>query len=418
MEKQKVISPFTFILDNYLEVKTMAYNADTKQFEGFIYKIYNDVNSKVYIGQTRTSIKQRWKQHRVDMKRSNSPLYRAMLKYGVDKFHIKEIVRYTSPTKSDLITELNNAEQYYIAKYKSLASQNGYNLESGGNNHDSHCKVVKQYDLKLNYIQSFKNINIASNITGVDENAIRTNCEHYQQTGGCYIWCYDDDIPVKPKYISDTSYDISRLDLSNISGENILKLMISGWDGRRIIQYNVFGEVINIFDNPIIASEKLHIEYAKLKKYLSKRELYFDNTILRYENESFTEKDLSDEIRPISMYDMNGNFQMRFVNKTEADKYLGLCEGSISKAIKRGGSCKGHLFSYYGKQINRKVRCREIPVEMLDSDNNVIKTFDYMSLIANYFNLSDCYKQIRKAIKNKSLYKGYYWRYKDEFAIV
>lgn len=56
---------------------------------GFIYKIYNDVNNKVYVGQTNGTIEERFKQH---LKKVNSvdrktyPLYNAMRKYGIEHF--------------------------------------------------------------------------------------------------------------------------------------------------------------------------------------------------------------------------------------------------------------------------------------------------------------------------------------------
>ena len=43
----------------------MSFNKETNMYEGFIYKIYNDVNSKIYIGQTTTSIKERWHGHMI-----------------------------------------------------------------------------------------------------------------------------------------------------------------------------------------------------------------------------------------------------------------------------------------------------------------------------------------------------------------
>ena len=91
---------------------------------GFIYKIFNDVNEKVYIGQTTQSIKARWSGHKHDMQTTDSHLYRAMRKYGIDNFHIEIIVECHRD-------ELNELEIYYINKYDSIA--NGYNSTSGGN---------------------------------------------------------------------------------------------------------------------------------------------------------------------------------------------------------------------------------------------------------------------------------------------
>ena len=111
----------------------MAYNIKTGLWEGFIYKIYNDVNNRIYIGQTRTSIKNRWKQHRIDSYRNeNSVLYRAIRKYGINKFHIVEIDRCYAETKDKLVNKMNELEIYYIKKYQSLIDEKGYNIDKGG----------------------------------------------------------------------------------------------------------------------------------------------------------------------------------------------------------------------------------------------------------------------------------------------
>lgn len=52
---------------------------------GYIYKIINKVNNKIYIGQTINSIEERWRSH----KKNNSNctyLKRAFSKYGISNF--------------------------------------------------------------------------------------------------------------------------------------------------------------------------------------------------------------------------------------------------------------------------------------------------------------------------------------------
>ena len=58
---------------------------------GFIYKIINNINDKVYIGKTDFSIEKRWAEHKKDSQKDlkNRPLYRAMNKYGIENFSIE-----------------------------------------------------------------------------------------------------------------------------------------------------------------------------------------------------------------------------------------------------------------------------------------------------------------------------------------
>lgn len=93
-----------------------------------IYIIKNSVNNKVYIGQSKNSA-ERWLSHvynAIYEKKSNKKtqvIHRAMMKYGVDKFHY-EIIEYQ-------IENYDEREKYWINFYNSIAP-NGYNVSVGG----------------------------------------------------------------------------------------------------------------------------------------------------------------------------------------------------------------------------------------------------------------------------------------------
>lgn len=53
-----------------------------------IYKIYNDINSKVYIGKTISSLEERWSKHKWAMYHSDGHLQKAMRKYDIEHFYI------------------------------------------------------------------------------------------------------------------------------------------------------------------------------------------------------------------------------------------------------------------------------------------------------------------------------------------
>lgn len=92
----------------------------------FIYKITNQVNSKIYIGKTCDTIKKRWQKHLTDRYKRDfeiRPLYRAMKKYGIDNFIIEEI----EECPAELASE---REIYWINFYDSY--NNGYNATLGG----------------------------------------------------------------------------------------------------------------------------------------------------------------------------------------------------------------------------------------------------------------------------------------------
>lgn len=95
---------------------------------GYIYKIVNLVNNKVYVGQTTRTLEERYREHINHAKshdRDNS-LYKAMNKYGYENFKIS-----TLEEASD--NKLNEKEIYYIALYRSNQRRFGYNMTEGGN---------------------------------------------------------------------------------------------------------------------------------------------------------------------------------------------------------------------------------------------------------------------------------------------
>ena len=90
---------------------------------GYIYKVTNKVNGKVYIGKTIKSIEKRWKEHLEKSKINKTKFYNAINKYNVENFILEKIEEC-----DDLI--LNEREQYWIRYYNSY--ENGYNSTGGG----------------------------------------------------------------------------------------------------------------------------------------------------------------------------------------------------------------------------------------------------------------------------------------------
>ena len=96
--------------------------------EMVIYKYKNNINGKIYIGQT-CNFTKRKKQHL----RSSVNIYddflihKAIRKYGIENFSI-DVLEYCDSKES-----LNDREMFYIELYKSFVKENGYNLTMGGN---------------------------------------------------------------------------------------------------------------------------------------------------------------------------------------------------------------------------------------------------------------------------------------------
>lgn len=125
-----------------------------------IYKIYNDINNKLYIGKTEKSIEKRFQEHCIDAfkKRCEKrPLYTAICKYGTQHFFIEEIEQTNNPEEREI---------YWINYYNTY--KNGYNATKGGDG-----KSYIDYDLILKLWEEGKNINTIYDITGYSKKSIR-----------------------------------------------------------------------------------------------------------------------------------------------------------------------------------------------------------------------------------------------------
>lgn len=128
----------------------------------YIYKIINDINGKIYIGQTSQTIQERWKQHCKDKNRKTMekrPLYAAMQKYGIEHFHIEQVEECS-------LEELNEKEKYWIQYYRSF--KNGYNATLGGDG-----TVYTDYDLVVATFKEIGFINKTAEKLGIDKHTVK-----------------------------------------------------------------------------------------------------------------------------------------------------------------------------------------------------------------------------------------------------
>lgn len=129
---------------------------------GRIYKIYNDVNSKIYIGKTLDTLENRFKIHKKDASsyyKDKRPLYNAMNKYGFDKFHI-ELVEECD------IEELSIREIYWIEYFNTY--KNGYNATRGGDG-----KRLYDYELIVSLYKQGMTFKEIQQILNCDSKVIR-----------------------------------------------------------------------------------------------------------------------------------------------------------------------------------------------------------------------------------------------------
>lgn len=127
----------------------------------YIYKITNEVNDKIYIGKTLLTPEQCFREHILDSKRNSEeqhPLYSAMNKYGVEKFHI-------SVVEECDFEYLNEYERYWIEYFGSF--KNGYNATI-----DEDGRPYLDYDLIYNTYIKTKSIKETAKIIGCSQDSV------------------------------------------------------------------------------------------------------------------------------------------------------------------------------------------------------------------------------------------------------
>jgi group I intron endonuclease len=188
---------------------------------GYIYKITNKTDGKIYIGQTTQPLIMRWKHHR-SMRGNCRYLKSAFKKYGIDNFDFEMICNCSDE-------ELDKFEIQYMEEFNSMVP-NGYNLREGGNggrhheetkkkiadtlkgrtdidrsnlfswtglHHSEESKIkiaeshkikINQYDSDNNFIKTYDSICDAAQETNNDRSSIGKCCNNKYKTAGGFIW--------------------------------------------------------------------------------------------------------------------------------------------------------------------------------------------------------------------------------------
>lgn len=133
----------------------------------YIYKIYNDINDKVYIGKTNYLLEKRFQEHIRDSRKNqeNRPLYNAMNKYGVEHFKIEQI------EECD-VQIADEREKYWIEFLQTF--KYGYNVTLGGDG-----KSYLDYELIYATYLETNSVKETALIVSCDEKSVSTILDIY-----------------------------------------------------------------------------------------------------------------------------------------------------------------------------------------------------------------------------------------------
>lgn len=268
---------------------------------GYIYIVRNNVNDKVYIGQTTYTIEKRFAFHvyaayRETPKTNNSHFHNAIRKYGKEAFWFEEI----EECEDD---KLDEREIYWIQQYDSF--RNGYNSTIGGeggrkysdeellaawNDGLSVSQIKKQYGANAN------NLSLRLRALGITKEEIR---ERASQSRCKKIYKYD----LNGNFLEEYS-----------SSKQVRKLYP---------QYCFTGAI----DNPCKSVGGFMWRSYKIDHI----EPYIDN---HYRRE-------------VHQYSLDGSYIKTFRSVRAAAHEIGVKRESLRDALKRSTKqCGGYLWSY------------------------------------------------------------------------
>ena len=180
----------------------------------YVYLISNDINNKMYIGATITSIAERYSKHIYDTFNTadNSAIHHAIRKYGKEHFFIKQLEECS-------INNVFEREQYWIKFYNSY--ENGYNETIGG-------EGCPKYDYSLIY-QKFKSGMLQKDI------AKELGCEKHTITRALRAYDVSEEEMKKGKY-GNAKKLVYKIDLNT---NQILETYSSLTEAARIEQCSI-----------------------------------------------------------------------------------------------------------------------------------------------------------------------------------
>ena len=275
---------------------------------GYIYKIWNDINDKVYIGQTTQSIQQRWKEHLYNSHSSqNKPraVYSAMKKYGEELFHIETIEECENE-------KLDEREVYWVKYYDSY--NNGYNMTLGGQ-YTSTAKGLTKQDSEL--IKSFWDQGLS-----VAEIVRKTNFSRTQ-----------------------VRYQLEGYKNYNQDAEERGRLSAAKSKYKSIKQWSQEGELIAIYASGLEAEEKTGISRKAISKALCGKSKTSGGFMWTYADQESICINKTSEQYHIYQYDQQNNLIAKYKTKAEAGRATGLDPSSIGKVC-RGiyKTCGGYIW--------------------------------------------------------------------------
>lgn len=283
---------------------------------GYIYKITNLVNNKIYVGQTLQSIQNRWNQHISTAFKENSSdkyaIHYAIRKYGIKNFSFGII----EEVSNNLLDE---RECYWIKKLNThISYHQGYNMTFGGEGRNT-----TDVSLIISLWEKGLTLTEISNKTGYS----RVTCSIHLKSLG---------LTTKDFFTRRENYNSKKF-------------------SKKIFQYSLQGDLIKQWNSLAEIKQELNYEPSLLSLCINRKArtaygyLWVKNQeeiqdVLNKYNELKYKKN-----RPINQYSLDGKFIQQWNSAELAGKTLGIDPSAIRRCcnkVPKYKTSKGYKWEY------------------------------------------------------------------------
>lgn len=358
------------------------------------YKIYihkNRINGKVYVGQTKQSLKRRWNNGNGYIQCPY--FYNAIKKYGWDNFEHILLDEYLTKEEADI------KEQDYIKYYKSSNPEFGYNISNGGAGLTGATKYINIYQYTMNgdFVKYYKDISdILIENPDYTSSPIRSAYDEIIKTAYGFQW---------KSYYKEKIEKIEDF-----------KIRVGKSKSKIVYQYDLYGNYIQKFNSAKEAANILNIGVDGIRKTCNKRQNHFNG--FQWSFDYFDNIGIAD-VYKIYQYDLYGNLINSYDSLDEASNTTNIGKQTIINCyqgrIDRAGLYvwrRYRIDEHAPNHIDIKIK-RFKKVNLLSDNGDIIQTFYSIKDAAQKLGLNDGVS-ISKVCKGEfKQYKGYKFSFAD-----
>lgn len=420
-----------------------------------VYKHTNIANGKIYIGITSMRPAKRW-QSGAGYQYGQPLFFRAISKYTWDGFqhevlqpdltwipYYKRMQYKTSNFMDQEIAE--EFERYFIAYYHTFSDDplcHGYNMTTGGgvtqvsedrrqkasenmthrfeNNPElreeirvrqqsggnSNARPIVQFSILGEFLAEFSTAIVAARELNMSSSTITNCCRGDCLTAKGFIFLYKDRYEQEPDILKER---IERI-------KNPLPTAL--WRKREVCQFSLSGELLNIFQSVVEASESTKISYKSIQSTAAGVCLTGNGYIWRYLDEvegDIVPVNVNDLRRPraVSQYSKSGEFIATFPDAMSASRELSIDSSAISACCrKKRNYVGGFCWCYTDEEFSLPLLKTRRQIYQIDINGDVIKLWDSVAEANRYFSVRSIGGAARGISQSSA---GYIWCFRDEW---